>query len=853
MIIVRLQISGFLSYNERVEIDFNDFTLACISGENGAGKSSLLEAITWALFGEARRKDDAVINLRAKTAEVILDFDYEGARYQVQRSKTRDKSTLLEFRMRSTDATWHALTEATMRATEDLIRRTLHLDYETFINASFFLQGKADLFAQQRPGDRKRILSGILGLDIWEEYREEAARRRREMENELALIRTQIEDIDNELKLESERKAKLARLEKDLADKQALFDARKVLLDQQRLIADRIASDQKQVEKQAAEVQRVRGELEEHRQNLEQRLQEQVNHRALVESEDQVKREVAEWENSRQVLSQWDAVAVNFHQYETQRQAPVLIIESERTRLKTELDALTRKQVEVQTLEESLPALQRQVDELAASVSALTEQLNARADIENEMHLLLDEKAHTKAENIQLKIEMDELKDRISRLQVISGAICPTCEKPLNSDERERLLQDLEIRGKTKGDTYRENQKKAETWDARYRELEMQLAGLQRAEAELKQQQRQADFRAEELRKSQLEVNSWHASGEKSLNQLLATLRDSSFALEARAELASIDEQLKALGYDAAAHEKARDAELAGRSSQDKLLKLEQAKSALSVLEREITNLQKSIAAEESRLAALMGDLQTAREKLQQESANLPDISQLEAEYYAANREVNSLQQEIGYTRNQVEVLDSQRERKAELIEEKTGLNDLITNLKTLERAFGKDGIPALLIEQALPDIEAHANEILDRLSAGEMSVKFETQREFKDKKRDDRKETLDILIRDSAGERPYELFSGGEAFRVNFAIRLALSRVLSMRAGARLQTLVIDEGFGSQDASGRQRLVEAINLVGADFARILVITHLEELKDAFPARIEVTKTHEGSRVQVIA
>ena len=133
------------------------------------------------------------------------------------------------------------------------------------------------------------------------------------------------------------------------------------------------------------------------------------------------------------------------------------------------------------------------------------------------------------------------------------------------------------------------------------------------------------------------------------------------------------------------------------------------------------------------------------------------------------------------------------------------------------------------------------------------MSVKFETQREFKDKKRDDRKETLDILIRDSAGERPYELFSGGEAFRVNFAIRLALSRVLSMRAGARLQTLVIDEGFGSQDASGRQRLVEAINLVGADFARILVITHLEELKDAFPARIEVTKTHEGSRVQVIA
>jgi len=157
-----------------------------------------------------------------------------------------------------------------------------------------------------------------------------------------------------------------------------------------------------------------------------------------------------------------------------------------------------------------------------------------------------------------------------------------------------------------------------------------------------------------------------------------------------------------------------------------------------------------------------------------------------------------------------------------------------------------------MLIEQALPEIEAHANEILDRLSNGTMSVRFATQRQYKDKGRDDRKETLDIIISDDAGEREYEMFSGGEAFRVNFAIRLALSRVLAQRAGARLQTLVIDEGFGSQDANGRQRLIEAINLVRPEFAKILVITHLEELKEAFPARIEVEKGPDGSSVRVV-
>jgi exonuclease SbcC len=132
------------------------------------------------------------------------------------------------------------------------------------------------------------------------------------------------------------------------------------------------------------------------------------------------------------------------------------------------------------------------------------------------------------------------------------------------------------------------------------------------------------------------------------------------------------------------------------------------------------------------------------------------------------------------------------------------------------------------------------------------MSVRFITQQKYKDQKREELRETLDIQISDSAGMRDYELFSGGEAFRINFAIRLALSEVLAQRAGARLQTLVIDEGFGSQDAMGRQRLVEAINLVREDFAKILVITHIDSLKDYFPTRLEVTKTERGSVVEIV-
>jgi exonuclease SbcC len=86
----------------------------------------------------------------------------------------------------------------------------------------------------------------------------------------------------------------------------------------------------------------------------------------------------------------------------------------------------------------------------------------------------------------------------------------------------------------------------------------------------------------------------------------------------------------------------------------------------------------------------------------------------------------------------------------------------------------------------------------------------------------------------------------------VNFAIRIALSRLLAHRANARLQALFIDEGFGTQDAQGRERLIEAIRSIQDDFERIFVITHIDELRDAFPNRIEVLKTPRGSVVRVI-
>src|SRR5690606_4702816 len=84
---------------------------------------------------------------------------------------------------------------------------------ETFINASFFLQGKADQFTQKKASERKSILGTILGLEIWDMYKERTAERRKSIERDVDEIDGRIAEIDAELAEEDERRRRLEELE----------------------------------------------------------------------------------------------------------------------------------------------------------------------------------------------------------------------------------------------------------------------------------------------------------------------------------------------------------------------------------------------------------------------------------------------------------------------------------------------------------------------------------------------------------------------------------------------------------------------------------------------------------------
>ncbi len=853
MIPIKLTITGFLSYRDTVELDFTSFDLACISGQNGAGKSSLLDAITWALFGQARKRDESVINLQSSAAEVALEFAYEGNTYRVQRTLPKGKTSRLEFQIQQPgDGKWKALTGETLRNTQEAIERTLRLDYETFVNASFFLQGKADQFTQQKASDRKRILGSILGLEVWEVYRERVLKRRRSAEADIQNIDGRMQEINAELGEEEERTGRLATLQAELKRLAKQRKTQEALLEQARQVEARLSEQRKLVDMLARQLQSTQARHDELAERIARRKNERESFSRMVARAGEIQSAYAAWQALREQLARWDEVAARFHEHEARRQAPRMRIEAERARLTQEAASLLAEEQAIHNQETSREKLALQLDAARQELELAESGLKHKLELDEQLQAARTRLAEAKAENPRLRAEMVELKERIDRLTTTEGAECPLCGQPLESHDRLRLIDELNAQGTELGDRFRSNQAFMDEADGKVRLLQNEISKVARLEDE-RMSKGQAISRLEnQVETIRQKAGEWQQRGATRLTEVQQILSSESFANQERQDLAEIDKELKAIGYDAAAHDACRNQEAAARSAEADLRALEAAQAALQPLEREIDESQQQQEQLTAEISRQQQEYDEVAAQLAAAQAVAPDLEATESTLHELLEQENSQRMEVGAAQQKVMVLKDLKARLKDLTAQREELARLVGRYKLLERAFGKDGVPALLIEQALPEIETRANELLERLSEGTMSVSFATQAAFKDKKREDLKETLDILISDGAGRRDYELYSGGEAFRVNFAIRLALSELLARRAGARLQTLVVDEGFGSQDAQGRQHLIEAINQVKPDFAKVLVISHIEELKEAFPNRIEVEKTERGSTLRVV-
>ncbi|XLQ12257.1 MAG: exonuclease subunit SbcC [cyanobacterium endosymbiont of Epithemia adnata isolate EadnSB Bon19] len=322
-------------------------------------------------------------------------------------------------------------------------------------------------------------------------------------------------------------------------------------------------------------------------------------------------------------------------------------------------------------------------------------------------------------------------------------------------------------------------------------------------------------------------------------------------------EIEEIKQSIQNLGYNNPDHQKLLKSLRESQSWELKLQELQQAK-------QQYPQLQTRLEIVEIRLS----DNLTEQKKIKQEI----DILSFKIKSTVDQREVIAvLEKSIQSQRQKLDELLANRGRleqsisqlesvKQQYTDDKKQLKDIYRKYRVyteLAKAFGKNGIQALMIENILPQLEAETNQILTRLTDNQLHIQFFTQRQGRSgssrKKTTKIIETLDILISDFQGTRSYETYSGGEAFRINFSIRLALAKLLAQQAGTSVQMLIIDEGFGTQDAQGCEQLIAAINAIASDFSCIFSVTHMPRFKEAFQCRIEVYKDNQGSQLELVS
>ena len=860
MIPTKLFLRNFMCYRDNVPpLYFDGIHLACLCGDNGNGKSALIDAITWALWGRSRAKsDDELIHLGKSDMEVEFDFAVGEAQYRVIRKRTKSRpktaqgkterpgQTLLEFQV-ATEGGFKSISGDSVAQTQQRIIHTLHMDYPTFVNSAFLRQGHADEFTIKPPGERKKVLADILGLSFYDGLEERAKNCVREREQQQSALESAIQDMQQEIGRREEYEAalgdvrtELARLEKELAKQESqvnILREKKKALDFKR---EQLVELEEASERAGGDMSRWQGRFAEHTRKME-------DYQRVLQQAPAVKEGYARLQEAKREMEDLGLKLQRSFALTKRKDSLVQVINEsrgkkleERGRVQSKAEELEAKVRKIARLEEELTGARTRYDRLAQQEKDLEEKRQKAQGLAVEIQYLTSVK-------VKLAQELKESKDKLALL-TRGDARCPLCETELGAEGKQRIEEKFKIEVSAKIDDQRKSEAEIREKASRHQEISRYVGQLeskvnqervstQRQVASLEKEislGKEAEVELPEVRRQLARVDEQLAKGE--------------LALAEQQTLVEVEQQIADLGYDAGRHQRLRELLAELEKYENLQRKLEEAERNLPFEKVALNEAKEAVAGWESTLKA-------NREKAAALTGEIASLPVLVNELRQGEQAYNSVRQQQTETRDRMVALQERLARCSELEEKKREKEQsLFKALKEkgiyeeLAQAFGKKGIQVFLIESALPEIEEEANRLLSRMTGGRMRVNIDTQRETK---KGESVETLDIKISDELGERSYEMYSGGEAFRINLALRIALSKLLARRAGAPLPTLFIDEGFGTQDSNGLGKLVEAINAIQDDFKMIIVITHLEELKEAFPVRIEVTKTSEGSVISL--
>jgi len=788
-------------------LEFPDGVIA-ITGPNGAGKSSLIEALTWCLYGhEASRTQKEYVKRSAaapgEDVEVRVEFELDGVAYVVTR-RMRGRSQQTEAQVEADGALVVAPGANSSELSARKVAQVLGMDRRGFQATIVAHQGDLSALSDTNPGERKRLVLGLLGVNAIDEAIAAARTRKRE-----ASIR--LEEVRRVLEREVDLRSRLERATRDLEAARSEHVAATTEAVQR---AQRLAALEESEATLAAHRQSqrdLRSRLEGLQRALQARMEATTRIGAEVQRLDQRQHELARLEAESGMfdglderLAQWEA-----HRTERSQREP---LEAERAAVLRELERWDAHEAPHTIVDATSGALDAEIQGLRARIETATTQL-AQFDVHAQ---------HVEADRRRIQMDAAQEGEKWRELQALGpDADCPLCERRLG-DAIDRIVQ-----------------KATHAQSERHARLKAMADERERLRV------------AAEAARGTLEADRARLVEHE---RLLETLRVRHERLQvARRERERLRKRLADVDGRLAARPPVGSAPVDGAELERLRTARERWTQALARLEAEVARLPRL----RSDLAATHAEAEEVRREIEAATRELGLTPYAEGAWEAACKATQAERSRLHEAERRRDVLT---ERAAGLDaqalqfrhdlgslsasrEEAKGLEDQVRLGELLAADRGDQGL--------LPEFKRH---VIGRVrpalarSAGDLVLEM-TQGRYTELAID---EDYTIRVYEGGTAWPLERFSGGEVDIVNLAVRLAVSELLAhARRSSRLQFVALDEVLASQDESRRRNVLGSLKRLGTHFRQVLIVTHLDEVRERVDHVIRVAPQGDGTSVLV--
>lgn len=854
-----------------------------IIGQNGSGKSSLLDAILVGLYWPTKPKDlkkEDILRVNGKSTEITVFFEKDNVRYQLHRNITRG----IAFVKYQDGDEWHYATEAGQQPVRNWMEKMI--PYDVFVNAIYIRQGEIDAILESDES-REKVVRKVLGLDKYENAYNNLLEVRKAIDRKINAIEeylTAMRNIDEIIEQTQKNLTEVIKGINEISPK----------IPKLRENAERIKERLYQLDdllEQLNKVKEERNELEKTLKGVATRIN------ALLESIDERKKKIEELRKKLEKLEEIKPQAKRYKELEKfQREYSEVKARIEKelkgyegklSQIEERLKELLQKEKELKELEEKIGGIEEKLESLkraaeeheeATRIKKTIETLKNRLSLsEEDIKVLKDEIEEAKRRRDEIRDRLEKIGEEKGKLRSLSGqrdkAIaelmkaegkCPVCGAELTDKHRKELIA-----------SYRaeigEYKAKIRELEEEEKKLRAELVSIEKTlnkerivienEGILKQikehEEKLAQFNINELEKKAKEYE--ELSREK--NQLEGKLKGIVEELKkkpvfkrmkisiegrienAKRELQEYENKLKELGFENESELKVELEKL--RPLYEEYLKLLDVKEELEKEEKRLSREEKELKVLEKQKHKLEAQLSLLEERVAEleKKYNKEEHEKLRREYVEAREaltkaetELENLEKRKEELSKNLESLQKERENvknKKKELEELKKAREKVQELREKVRVFKN-----LLKEDALAKVGEYASEIFEELTEEKYSGITVKAKE--------NKVVLGVIY--DGKERELSFLSGGERIALGLAFRLALSLYLA----GEIPLLIMDEPTPYLDEERRRRLVDIMERYLRKIPQVIIVSHDEELKDAADRVVRVRLENGTSRVEEV-